>query len=206
MKQATILTLLLAFTTLSACGSEERANDDEGSSSLAAAPAAIIHKIQPLNVNSQCFGSYERIIRDHRTTPTRTYSEYMLGMKGCSAPESSLVIQMLGGQQWTGGFSFVTIKKNGLCLTNPVSYATSGVDKGETFWRACVAQNSGSPERFRQQWLLTFNRYNAMQIQTQAAVKLGFPNAQAQCIERQDPTTVKRVSCQLNNWQVVTAN
>jgi len=203
MKKAIIPTLLLAFAGLNACGTDDTGASADAGSKLAA--SQVIHRIQPLNVTSTCFGSYEQVIRDHRFTPPRTYSKYVLGMKACSPPASSLVIQMLGGEQWVGGYSFVTIKKNGLCLTNPVENV-AGTDKGEAIWQGCVAQNSNSPERFRQQWLLSFNRYNAMQIQTQAAIRLGFPNAQAQCLDAQSPTEIKRVACTLNNWQVQQMN
>ena len=127
-------------------------------------------------------------------------------MKDCSPPASSLVVQMLGGQQWVAGWSFVTIKKNGLCLTNPVSYAPNGTDKGETFWQACHAQNGSSPERFRQRWELIFNRYNALQIRTHAAVALGHPGGQVQCLDRMTPTEIKRGACSLHNWQIVRGN
>lgn len=196
-------TFICAILTVNACGRAESTGQE---SRERAATAAVIHKIQPLGVKSSCFGSYERIVRDHRVNPPRVYSEYLLGMKDCSPPASSLVVQMLGGQQWVGGYSYVTIKKNGLCLTNPVTYAPNGTDSGETFWRACVAQNSNAAERFRQAWLLTFNNNNAMQIQSHAAVRLGLPNGQVQCLDRQNPTTIKRVACTLNNWQIVRAN
>jgi len=203
MKLAKILILTAALTS---CGiSQEESSVDQGAS-LTSAPQALIHKIQPLGVNTSCFGSGERIIRDHRGGTTRTYSQYFLQMKDCSPPASSLVIQMLGGQQWTGGYSYVTIKKNGLCLTNPVSYAPNGTDTGETFWQPCIAQLSSTTERYRQQWLLTFNNNYVLQIQTHTAVRLGLPNAQVQCLDRQTPTVVKRVACSLHNWQVVRAN
>jgi hypothetical protein len=206
MQRASLASLLLTLSTLGACGEAVPSADDAAATSRTLDAPAVIHKIQPLGVATSCFGSNERVIRDHRVQPPRVYSEYVLGMKDCSPPASSLVIQMLGGQPWVGGYSFVTIKKNGLCLTNPVTYAAGGTDVGETFWRACTPQNGASAERFRQQWVLVFNTHNAAQIQSRAAIDLGLPNAQLQCLDRQDPTTVKRVACTLNNWQVVRAN
>ena len=205
MNWSTIAVILLAWCVVTGCGRPDSVASPDGDLSLTK-DTALIHRIQPLGVNTSCLGSFERIIRDHRFTPTRVYSKYMAQMKECSPPASSLVIQMLGGQQWIGGYSFVTIKKNGLCLTNPVSYAPNGTDIGETFWQACVPQNGASSERFRQQWLLSFNNNNAMQIQTRTAVSLGFPNAQPQCLDRQTPTLIKRGPCSLNNWQVTRAN
>lgn len=204
MKNLNILISSAVFSLLTACGSSHETTAE--TSANLAATNSVIHYIQPLGVSSSCFGSFERIIRDHRYTPTRVYSEYLLGMKSCSPPASSLVIQMLGGQQWVGGYSYVTIKKNGLCLTNPVANSTTGVDKGETFYKPCIAQNSSAPDHYRQQWVLVFNSHNALQIQTRAAQAMGFQNSQVQCLDRQDPTTVKRVACSLHNWQVVRAN
>jgi hypothetical protein len=189
---------LFALAGLAGCGA---AND-----ASSVKDATLIHQIKPWGVATSCFGSYDRRVTDHRFTPPRVYTQYLLGMKDCSPPASSLVIQMLGGQQWVGGYSYVTIKKNGLCLTNPVEYAPGGTDKGETLWQACAAQNTGSADSLRQQWLLTFNNNNALRIETHAAQSLGLPNAQVQCLDRQTPTDVKRVPCTNNNWQVVRAN
>ncbi len=203
MKRTTLILLALGLL-LTACGRADLNSSTNDAS--ATKDAAYIHKIQPLGVSTSCVGSYERIIRDHRTNPTTVYSQYLMGVKDdCSAPASSLIIQMLGGQQWVGGLSYVTIKKNGLCLTNPITSASGG-DKGENFWQTCIPQLSSTPEHYRQQWLLSFNNHNAMRIETHAAVNLGLPNAQVQCLDRQDPTTVKRVACTLNNWQVIRAN
>lgn len=170
------------------------------------AQADVYFRIQPYNVNSSCMGSFERVVRDHRTNPPRVYSEYLLGMKDCSPAASSLVVQLLGGQQWYGGYANVTIKKNGLCLTNPVTYSPNGRDKGETFWQSCVSQASYDPGRLRQQWVLSFNNSNALQIQTHAAEELGLPNAEVQCLDRESPNVIKRLPCSLNNWQISRAN
>lgn len=197
---------ILALLCITAACGVDQTNGAQSDDVSATAAAAIIHKIQPLGVSSACYGSAERVVRDHRTTPPTTYSLFLLAMKGCAPAESSLQILMLGGQQWVGGWSYVTIRKNGLCLTNPIASASPGTDRGESFWQACVAQNGASPERFRQQWLLSFNNNNAMRIETHAAVNLGLPGGQVQCLDRQDPTTVKRVACTLNNWQIIRAN
>lgn len=206
MKKSVFQLVILAIAlTHTACGRQDA--DSAGAiDSSATMDATYIHKIQPLNVSSSCFGSGARTIRDHRGGQTRTYEQYFLQMKGCSAPESSLVIQMLGGQQWVGGYSYVTIKKNGLCLTNPVANISGGSDTGESRWEPCIAQQSSAPDHYRQQWLLVFNNYNAMRIESHVQERLGFPNAQVQCLDRQDPTKVSRVACTLNNWQIVRAN
>lgn len=198
------LTVVLA---LAACGRPEASSvEDAQADASATMDATSIHKIQPLNVSTSCMGSGARTVRDHRGGQTTTYQQYFLQMKGCSAPESSLVIQMLGGQQWVGGLSYVTIKKNGLCLTNIAANTTVGTDLGESRWEPCIAQQSSAPDHYRQQWLLVFNTHNAMRIESHAVERMGFQNPIVQCLDRQDPTRVSRVACTLNNWQIIRAN
>lgn len=206
-KLITSTATLAAVLILAACGRPEAGSDGAQSADASETmDATYIHKIQPLNVSTSCFGSGARTIRDHRGGVTRTYQQYFLQMKGCSAPESSLVIQMLGGQQWVGGWSYVTIKKNGLCLTNIAANTSVGTDTGESRWEPCIAQQSSAPDHYRQQWLLVFNSHNALRIESHAAERMGFQNPAVQCLDRQDPTKVSRGACSLHNWQVVRAN
>src|SRR4051812_47891557 len=97
MKNILISAALLSL--VAACGQPEANSVETASTPM---DVSYIHKIQPLGVSTSCMGSGARTVRDHRGGQTRTYQEYFLQMKGCTAPESSLVIQMLGGQQWVG--------------------------------------------------------------------------------------------------------
>lgn len=201
-----VLSPLFMLSLLPGCGADSAPSlsSDTTVSALTEFESQVIHKIQPLGVDSACFGSHAQTVRDHRYTPPRVYQKYMLGMKDCAPAASSLQVQMLGGQQWSGGWSFVTIKKNGLCLTSLVQ--AGGVDRGESEWKACVEQYSSSPDRFRQQWELRFNHINALQIKSHAARRLGLSGGQEQCLDRQNPAVVSRGACSLHNWQIVRGN
>jgi hypothetical protein len=205
MKKLFFPAIVSSLVALTGCGAMIDLDSSASVDTSETSAVDWIHKIQPLGVNSSCFGSLAKTIRDHRFTPVRIYQEYYLQMKGdCSPPASSLVVKMLGGQQWVGGWSYVTISKNGLCLTNLTPFS-GGYDAGESRWQACVAQNSSSPDRFRQQWLLNFNHNNALRIESHAAIRLGVPGGQVQCLDRVTPNVVKRGACSLHNFQIVRA-